>query len=568
MKYCVYCGTPLQDYETICKTCKGVQPGGSPNTMNNSQSGGMTGFQSAGDLGGGTINSIPTNLSGDFGTSKGYNEPAPSAAPTPAPFGDEDATTVLTADGMFGAGPAAVPIDEDSTTVLTSLDLNPEGGIPAGNLNGVEPLSRDNKGSHSYSVNTVTGSQINPSENSRARPMNVNMPQMNGMPQPGVNMPQMNGMPQPGVNMPQMNGMPQPGVNMPQMNGMPQPGVNMPQMNGMPQSGVNMPQMNGMPQPGVNMPQMNGMAQPGVNMPQMNGMPQPGVNMPQMNGMPQPGVNMPQMNGMPMGNMPQMNGNIPMGADAPQKEKKSGKGGKIALIAIIAFVLVAGLAVGAYFLFFSKSHKAKKLTKEYFAAIEDKDISGLIEMTIPKKLANDALKAYGSEIGTDRYGVTDYDSAMSMIKQVQASDQYKEIAGSVKIEISNLKVGKVSKFDAEDYINNFVGDVAKAYTKQGKTITKAELLEKLENESEMKVSEMAKYVEKTIEQFGLSSKDIMVVEVSFDAKISYNGQTINIKSEESAANNMLVYKYDGKYYCIPTAPIIAVTLYMSTMLGY
>ena len=248
--------------------------------------------------------------------------------------------------------------------------------------------------------------------------------------------------------------------------------------------------------------------------------------------------------------------------EKPKKAKKQ-KGPKkpvnkkkVVIISIASVVLLALIVVGI-FLFGGRLTKGKatKLVKEYIAAIEDKDVVGVIEKTVPEELVNNVIDELNKEYDLDEefHNFDDYDEYDELIDALEDELEDEDIEDEldeVDIEFSNIEVTKVKRFDLESYISRVEKEV------EDLTGEEFDILELVENiaDEEVTVSDIEKELIEISEDYGFKItdlKDIYVVDCSFEVEVKYDGDKWEFDSEEIMSNHVLVYKYDGEWYLVP-----------------
>ena len=218
----------------------------------------------------------------------------------------------------------------------------------------------------------------------------------------------------------------------------------------------------------------------------------------------------------------------------------------ITIIAIACGVVILGLA--AYFIFFGgklTKGKAKKVANEYIETIEDKDVMELIDKTVPKALVKDVLKDISREYDED----LDYDDLMEELED--GLDYYEDELDEVDIKFSDLKIGDVTRFDLKKYIGKMEKQIEKM------TGEKLDLLGEIEEstDGELTLKEIEEKLEELLDDYGLDIKDIYIVDCSFEVKVEFDGEELEFDSDEIFSDHLIMYKYEGEWYVVPSAVI-------------
>lgn len=218
----------------------------------------------------------------------------------------------------------------------------------------------------------------------------------------------------------------------------------------------------------------------------------------------------------------------------------------ITIIAIACGVVILGLA--AYFIFFGgklTKGKAKKVANEYIETIEDKDVMELIDKTVPKALVKDVLKDISREYDED----LDYDDLMEELED--ELDYYEDELDEIDIKFSDLKIGDVTRFDLKKYIGKMEKQIEKM------TGEKLDLLGEIEEstDGELTLKEIEEKLEELLDDYGLDIKDIYIVDCSFEVKVEFDGEELEFDSDEIFSDHLIMYKYEGEWYVVPSAVI-------------
>lgn len=223
----------------------------------------------------------------------------------------------------------------------------------------------------------------------------------------------------------------------------------------------------------------------------------------------------------------------------------------ITIIAIACGVVILGLA--AYFIFFGgrlTKGKAKRIANEYIEAIEDKDVMEIIDNTVPKGLIKDVLKDMSRDYDED----LDYDDMMDELDymlEYELEDELGFALDDLDIEFSNLKIGDITRFDLEKYIGKMEKQIEKM------TGEKLDLIGQIEEgtDGEMTVKEMEEELAELLADYDIDIKDIYIVDCSFEVEIGFDGEDLEFDSDDIFSDHLIMYKYDGEWYVIPSAVV-------------
>lgn len=244
---------------------------------------------------------------------------------------------------------------------------------------------------------------------------------------------------------------------------------------------------------------------------------------------------------------------------APQSTQKVKR--PISKKAKVIMGIVTGLVIiciAVYFIFFAgklTKSQAEELLNDYISDIEDFDIVGIVEKTVPDKVLKEAIK--------DLNKVYDLGISYSNLKEYMDDDLQDELEDALdmynpEIDFSKVKVTGVEKFKFDNYMTR-VNDLFMELT--GEEYSVEEFLSMLTYD-EMSMTDLEKEFEDLLEDYGIDIKDMYIVDFSFTVELdTYATGTVEFDSDELYMNYAIVYKYNNDWYLIPSVEgIIAPSL--------
>lgn len=243
-----------------------------------------------------------------------------------------------------------------------------------------------------------------------------------------------------------------------------------------------------------------------------------------------------------------------------KRKFKADKLKKNPLIIAVIVCMIALVSVGAIFLFKSKGlseQKAQKLVKNYIRNIEKKDVVGVIEATIPEKLAEAVLEdffsvlqeEYGDEEFKDSFGdyraYDEYDELIELLQDTMEEEGINEELEDIDIDFSNVEVTDVYQFDFDDYIDSLNSTLKKCGIEDT-------TVESMFEDAGYEMDNVKTTAEEYLNKYDMSFNDIYIIDLSFKLAVSMDGEgEIEIDSKTYYLDHMFAYKYDNEWYLIP-----------------